>query len=165
MQAKKLSVKELANKTGLNSASIYEWRRGDSNPGSDALPKLASGLEVTTDFVLGLISYDDISDHAMAVRESQSIYLRSQGVGPNHPDYELYERLASLESAPTSVDGWKQLSTEMLPVIRQHDTQKNEWRRVQEKSDRKKNQKKAGGIVVAMQPRSQHPKKGTSREK
>lgn len=165
MRAKKISVKELAERTGLKPPTIYEWRRGDSKPGSEFLPQLASGLEVTTDFLLGLISYGGIVNRAIAVRESQTIYLRSQGIGPNHPDYELYERLASLESAPTSVDGWKQLRTEMLPVIREHDTQRNELKAALEKSERKKNRKKTRGIVLTMQPRSQHSKKGSSREK
>ncbi len=165
MRAKQLSVKELARRAELKSATLYEWLRGDSKPGSSSLPKLASGLEVTTDFLLGLITYDGTPNHAIAVRESQAIYLRSQDIGPNHPDYKLYERLASLESAPINVDGWKQLSTEMLPMIREHDTKENELKRALEKNERKKNPKKARGIVVAMQPRPQHPKKRSWREK
>lgn len=165
MDAKGVSVKDLVQRTGLKQATIYQWLRGESKPGSNSLPKLASGLEVTTDFLLGVISYDGVPDRAIAVRESQAIYLRSQGIGPNHSDYELYERLASLESAPINVDGWKQLSTETLPIIREHDTQKNELKRAFEKSERKKNQRKARGIVVAMQPRPQHPKKRSWREK
>jgi hypothetical protein len=53
----------------------------------------------------------------------------------------------------------------MLPVIREHDTQRNELKAALEKSERKNNQKKTRGIVLAMQPRSQHPKRGSSREK
>lgn len=165
MKVKRLSVKELAQRADLKPVTIYQWRRADSKPGSNSLPKLASGLEVTTDFLLGLTSYDGVPDRAIAVRESQAIYLRSQDIGPNHPDYKLYERLVSLKSAPINVDGWKQLSTEMLPIIREHDTQENELKRALEKSGRKKNQRKTRGIVLAMQPRSQHSKKGTSREK
>ncbi len=161
MKAKRISVKELAQRARLKPATIYEWLRGESTPGAESLVKLANGLEVSTDFLLGLKPYDGVDAEGIVIRESQAIYLRSQGIGSNHPDYALYETLAASKSSPMNVDGWKQLNAETLPIIREHDTQKNELRRALEKNESKKNQKKTRGIVVAIQPRSQHSKKGS----
>jgi len=163
MEGKELSVKELAERARIKPVTIYQWLRGESTPGAESLGKLANGLEVSTDFLLGLKSYDDVDAATIAIRESQAIYLRNAGIGATHPDYVLYEKLAASKSSPMNVEGWKQLSSEMLPIIREHDIQKNELGKALEKS--KKDRKKTRGIVVAMQPRSQQPKRGSSRDK
>lgn len=160
MDIKRISVKELVQRSGLKSATIYEWRRGDSTPRGDSLAKLASGLEVTTDFLVGLISYDGVSDRHIAVKESQAIYLRSRGIDPTHQDYRLYQQLANLQSAPTNVDGWENLSTEIIPTIKEHISQDDGLKRTQTKSDRRdREQEKTKRVLFALEPRTQSSKK------
>lgn len=58
------SLDDLALKSGLSSKSIYQWDR--SNPKSENLAKVASVLNVSTDYLLGLT---DEPNHYMSETE------------------------------------------------------------------------------------------------
>lgn len=44
---------ELQRKTGIPEAAIYNWQRGDFQPSTDNVVKIAQALECSVDFVLG----------------------------------------------------------------------------------------------------------------
>ena len=54
---KKLSQKELALIIGTNNSSICDWECGRSEPGLDALVKLCTFFDVSSDYMLGLSEY------------------------------------------------------------------------------------------------------------
>lgn len=149
MNAKRLTVKMLTEKAQLCPATVYQWLRGESTPSSDLLPKLASGLEVSTDFLLGTITHEGLDSRSIVVKESSAIYLRNQGIGPSHAEYELYERLARLSSAPTDLKGWESFGAEVIPTIKDHASQQRKRERVLTKQ-----QKRTKGVIVPIRSRS-----------
>lgn len=149
MDAKQLTVKALSDKVGLRPATVYQWLRAESTPSSDLLPKLASGLEVSTDFLLGTITHGALDSRSIVVKESSAIYLRNQGIGPSHPEYELYERLARLPSAPTDVKGWESFGAEVIPTIKDHASQQRKRERVLARQ-----KKRTKGVIVPIRSRS-----------
>ena len=50
---RKLSQKELADRAGLPISSVAHFEIGSRKPSFDTLRKLASALEITTDYLLG----------------------------------------------------------------------------------------------------------------
>jgi transcriptional regulator with XRE-family HTH domain len=52
---RKLSQAELAEKAGLPSSSISHFEAGKRKPSFDNLKRLATALDVTTDFLLGRV--------------------------------------------------------------------------------------------------------------
>jgi transcriptional regulator with XRE-family HTH domain len=112
---------DLIARSGLKPASIYQWLRGESEPRGAALGGLAQALEVSTDYLLGLDPSDtDLGAAHVAARESLRVCLRRLGIGPDHPDYLLYQELAQSDGAPTSVKGWQALITDLLPRVTGH---------------------------------------------
>ena len=48
-----MKQKELAIKTGFSERSIIRWEKGETEPNREAIERLASALNVTTDFLMG----------------------------------------------------------------------------------------------------------------
>ncbi len=121
MAAKDVDVGRVAAKGQLNPSTIYQWLSAKFMPQGESLRKLAQALDVSTDYLLGGGNYEGFEDREIAVHESFSLYLKSKGITPSHPDYELYERLRDSGNPPTSVEAWENLGTETIPVIRDYD--------------------------------------------
>jgi transcriptional regulator with XRE-family HTH domain len=49
-----LSQSELARRSGLTAAAIWQYERNERTPSSDALAKLAKSLKVSADYLLGV---------------------------------------------------------------------------------------------------------------
>ncbi|MFQ5962039.1 MAG: helix-turn-helix domain-containing protein [Candidatus Methylomirabilales bacterium] len=121
LEAKGWRKTDLIARSGLKQASVYEWLRGASEPRGDALSKLARALEVSTDYLLGSDPMTDALTPAEVVtRESLRLYLRDRGVPPGHPDYLLYQEIATSEGAPKTVKGWHDFITQVLPKISEY---------------------------------------------
>jgi transcriptional regulator with XRE-family HTH domain len=54
-EARKLTQEELALRTGLVVSQMNRYEKGKSDPSADALARVAKELEVTTDWLLGLV--------------------------------------------------------------------------------------------------------------
>lgn len=68
MRARRMSVKELSEKTGIAQNLLSEYRNGKKFPGKpEALHKIASALGVTIDYLLGYskVEFQDISMQEM----------------------------------------------------------------------------------------------------
>jgi transcriptional regulator with XRE-family HTH domain len=50
----KLSQSELARRSSLTPAAIWQYERGERTPSSDALANLAKALKVSADYLLGV---------------------------------------------------------------------------------------------------------------
>lgn len=121
LEAKGWVKTELIARSGLKQASVYEWLRGESEPRGHALSKLAQALEVSTDYLLGSDpTYHVLSPEEVVARESLRLCLRERGIGPAHPDYLLYQEIATSDGAPKTVKEWRDLITQVLPKITEH---------------------------------------------
>jgi transcriptional regulator with XRE-family HTH domain len=121
LKAKGWRKTDLISRSGLKQASVYEWLRGESEPRGDALTKLAQALEVSTDYLLGSDpTYDALTPGQVVARESLRLCLRDRGIHPGHPDYLLYQEIATSDGAPKTVRGWHDLITQVLPKITEH---------------------------------------------
>lgn len=116
LDAKGMSVKELADRADLRMPTIYPWLHG-SVPRGNSLAKLAKGLEVSTDFLLGIVNYPGEEPRKIAARESRAIFLRMEGIDPDNSVYNLYEKLLNQDSPPVDVNGWKSLHAKIIPTI------------------------------------------------
>ena len=68
MRARRMSVKELSEKTGIAQNLLSEYRNGKKFPGKpESLHKIATALGVTIDYLLGYskVEFPDISSQAM----------------------------------------------------------------------------------------------------
>jgi transcriptional regulator with XRE-family HTH domain len=121
LEAKGWRKGELIARSGLKQASVYEWLRGESEPRGEALSKLGRALEVSTDYLLGSDpAYDELTPAQVAARESLRLCLRNLRIGPTHPEYLLYQELATNEGAPKTVAGWHDLIMKLLPTVHEH---------------------------------------------
>lgn len=57
-----LSQSELATKAGLPSSSIAHFEAGSRKPSFDTLRRLATALEVTTDYLLGRVESPEMAE-------------------------------------------------------------------------------------------------------
>lgn len=132
LEAKGWRKTDLIARSGLKQASVYEWLRGESEPRGDALSKLSRALEVSADYLLGSDPlYETLTPAEIVTRESLRLYLRERGIPPGHPDYLLYQHIATSEGAPKTVMGWHDLITQVLPKITDHLRAKSRGREVE----------------------------------
>lgn len=121
LDAKGWRKTDLIARSGLKQASVYEWLRGESEPRGEALSRLARALEVSTDYLLGSDPLpDDLTPAEVVARESLRLYLRERGIHPGHPQYLLYQEVATSEGAPRTVKGWHDFITQVLPKISEY---------------------------------------------
>jgi repressor LexA len=50
-----LTQKDLAERTGLAANSVYRYETGENDPAGDILARLARELDVSSDYLLGLV--------------------------------------------------------------------------------------------------------------
>lgn len=60
-ERRELSQQELADRVGISGRQIWRYENGESDPTGDVLRRLAQTLEVSIDYLLGLV--DDPSGH------------------------------------------------------------------------------------------------------
>ena len=103
-EAKGLTLEQLAEKTGLNTATICRLERESRDPRISSLGKLAEALEVSVGFFMG--TEDQHLDFLVALRR-QSL-LRFLVTNPMADDHRRhFEQLCFFDSGPTSVRGWQ----------------------------------------------------------
>jgi transcriptional regulator with XRE-family HTH domain len=62
-EARGLSQTELGDRVGLSKQQIYRYEQGRGEPDASTLTKLAKELEVSADYLLGLV--DDYQGHLL----------------------------------------------------------------------------------------------------
>ncbi|WP_411347097.1 helix-turn-helix domain-containing protein [Paenibacillus sp. WLX2291] len=53
----------LSQKTGISNAVLSHYERGIRNPDPDTIKKIATVLEVSADYLLGLTDYRNVEDY------------------------------------------------------------------------------------------------------
>ena len=56
---KNMTAKEVSEKNGVTKQAVYNMEAGKSNPSVDTLMKLAELYNVSTDYLLGLINFEN----------------------------------------------------------------------------------------------------------
>lgn len=122
MAAKNMGVEEVVAKGQLKPSAVYQWRNAKFMPRGENLRKLAQALDVSTDYLLGGGNYEGFKDREIAVHESFSLYLKSKGITPSHPDYEMYDRVKETAKppVPASLEEWEHLTTQIIPIIQEY---------------------------------------------
>jgi transcriptional regulator with XRE-family HTH domain len=54
-EARQLTQKELAARVGLSDKAIWYYEKGQNDPSAEVLTKLAKALEVSLDYLVGLV--------------------------------------------------------------------------------------------------------------
>ena len=49
-----ITANKLTREAGLNSSAMTQWKQGKSQPGVDAIVRIARYLKVSSDYLLGL---------------------------------------------------------------------------------------------------------------
>jgi transcriptional regulator with XRE-family HTH domain len=156
MEAKNINVAKLAAKARLSPPAVYQWLGAKFIPRGENLRKLAAALDVSVDYLLSGGGYEGIEDRQIAVHESFSLYVKSKGLTPFHPDYEMYERLKETEKPPITVEEWEHLATGVIPIIREY---AKERKPAIAKLPYNKDQREIGqrtGSLVQIQKRKSH---------
>ena len=78
LEKNNMSQRDLANKIGIQEATISRYVNGHRNPQSEILSKIAEALNTTTDYLLGRT----INDYAQQLAEMQNI-RKKQTAGPS----------------------------------------------------------------------------------
>lgn len=76
-----ISLQELADKCGCRKQSVFQWEKGDFSPSSEFIRKISLALNVSSDWLLGLI--DEMKP--LAGEESKDVkiigYLQTSSKG------------------------------------------------------------------------------------
>jgi len=105
-EAKGLTLQELADKTGLNIATISLLERKPRDPKISSLGKLADALEVSVGFFMG--KEDQHLEFQVALRR-QSLQRLLVTNPMSDEQKKHFEELCFLDSGPNSVRGWQDL--------------------------------------------------------
>ena len=84
MRQRNITAKQLSEATGISAGNISDWKSGRSKPSMEKLAILANYFNVSTDFLLGVKSGQQVDDNVRMVVV----------------DDELDELVASLQSVP-----------------------------------------------------------------
>lgn len=107
--AKRLSVAQLAARSGLSQPYIWQLESGKrKNPGADAVTKLAAGLGVTIGELLG--AEEDIADESLAdAPQSLRNFVAAKGeeLGLRREDIEVLRHIHYRGRRPESVQDWE----------------------------------------------------------
>jgi transcriptional regulator with XRE-family HTH domain len=120
MNLKKLKVKDLARIARLKPATLYEWLRSETMPGSRLLTELSAALEVTTDYLLGKREYVGLDSHSIVSQEALTLYLRRSGNSEDMARLALLQSIARLKTAPLSVEAWADIDQQLIPMVSSH---------------------------------------------
>lgn len=155
MAAKKLDVATLAAKGQLKTPAIYQWLGAKYLPRGENLRKLAHALDVSSDYLLSGEGYQGFDDRQIAVHESFSLYVKSKGVTPSHPDYEMYDRLKETAKPPVTVEEWENLTTSVIPIIQEYSNKRKPVRpRSQPQKGQREVRSKTGTILRLAKPKN-----------
>ena len=58
LEEKNMTQKEFSDKTGIATTTISDWRKKNTNPGSDKIMVICSALEVTPEYLLSGVAED-----------------------------------------------------------------------------------------------------------
>lgn len=134
LAAKGMNVNDLAEKAELKVSTIYQWLRGKTQPRGRLLTKLAIGLEVSTDFLLGIIDYRTMDAKKIAAIESKAVFFRQYNIDESDATFHLYEQFVVMESPPVDLKGWKNLRENTIPTIAEYFNPKKSKTRTQKPS-------------------------------
>jgi transcriptional regulator with XRE-family HTH domain len=154
MAIKSIDVPRLGAKGQLKTPAIYQWLEAKYLPRGENLRKLAHVLDVSTDYLLGGEGYEGFEDRQIAVHESLSLYLKSKGVTPSHPDYEMYDRLKESAKPPVTVEEWDNLATSIIPIIQQYSRKLPVKSSSQPQKSQREVTPKRGRVVQLRKPRN-----------
>ena len=105
-EAKGLTLQQLADKTGLNIATISLLERKPRDPKISSLGKLADALEVSVGFFMS--AEDQNVEFPVALRrQALQRFLVTNPMSDEQKKH--FEQLCFFDSAPNSVRGWQDL--------------------------------------------------------
>ena len=58
LEEKQMTQKEFSNRTGISTTTISDWRKKNTNPGSDKIMSICAALEVTPEYLLSGVTED-----------------------------------------------------------------------------------------------------------
>jgi len=159
MVAKNIDVAKLAAKGQLKTSAVYQWLGAKFMPRGENLRKLAQALDVSTDYLLSGAGYEGFEDRQIAVHESFSLYLKSKGITPSHPDYEMYDRVKETVKppVPATVEEWEHLTTNIVPIILEYSKERKPAKgRLEPHKVQREVSPKTGSVVHLRKPKSRH---------
>ena len=159
MAAKNMNVAKLAAKGRLKTPAVYQWLGAKFMPRGENLRKLAQALDVSADYLLSGGGYEGFEDRQIAVHESFSLYLKSKGITPSHPDYEMYDKLKETAKppVPATVEEWEHLTTSIIPIIQEYSNNRKPAKaRSQPHKSQREVKPKTGSVVQLQKPKSRH---------
>lgn len=97
-EARQLSQKDLGDLSGIHQQQIYKYEKGDSDPTADTLTRIAQVLEVSTDYLLGLVDSPNqhLNEEELSPMERKLIQAVRRGL--------IVEALKTLASLQEGVD-------------------------------------------------------------
>lgn len=105
-EAKGLTLQQLADRTGLNIATISLLERKPRDPKISSLGKLADALEVSVGFFMA--TEDQNVELPVALRrQALQRFLTTNPMADEQKKH--FEQLCYFDSAPNSVRGWQDL--------------------------------------------------------
>ena len=116
---RRLQGKELAALAGISASELSLIEQKARTPRVDTLQKLAGALEVSVSYLIGEEDYEHPL-HAALARQSLRIFLKNNPLSDDHR--KILDQVASLSSAPTTEQSWKDLLTNLRLV-----TARPEW--------------------------------------
>lgn len=104
MRDKGITAYKMSKDTGIADSLISYWKNGKRKPTSDNLQKLATYLEVSTDYLLGdeqkekpAISFDDELSELLKDTKNKAVYDRLIKLTPENFDLALAQLDALLK--------------------------------------------------------------------
>jgi transcriptional regulator with XRE-family HTH domain len=80
-ELRRLSQHDLADRSGISLSQISRYERGESDPTADALTRIAKTLEVSIDYLVGLVDVpnDHVSETDLTAMERRLIWAIRNG--------------------------------------------------------------------------------------
>jgi transcriptional regulator with XRE-family HTH domain len=116
-QHRKMKSAELAAKANISAAEISLIEKQMRRPKTETLQRIAAALDVSTSFLLSEINADVPIGTALA-RESFQIFLRD--AKPTADEVRRLRELTEEPSAPQTVQGWRDLVTNLMIYDKSH---------------------------------------------
>lgn len=97
-ELRQLSQKDLGERVGTSDKQIYRYENGTNEPTADILTRIAQALEVSADYLLGMVDSptDHVREEDLSPMERRLIQAYRKGL--------IVEALKVLTTAPESVD-------------------------------------------------------------
>lgn len=65
LEQKNMTQKEFSDRTGISTTTISDWRKKNTNPGSDKIMNICAALDVTPEYLLSGVTEDSDRGHGM----------------------------------------------------------------------------------------------------